>query len=200
MKKITVSKAQEGIKKYYNNLLSRHLTMREFNSIDFHNVSFYNNKNFTIRAVGCPHLYKEGGVVYIFKSSKEDLDNYTLVKEIKSLDIGKFGYNIDMLLDSKLKYKNILIVTSLSNSNNSLCTYVYGNIFGKYQNLTIIRNDNTIDEINDIKLTLLKVEDSLLSLFVLTKGTNKGNDDIVKSWERFLINVEWYKITHKLKE
>lgn len=181
---------QKEIIKFYNNLLSKHLTLREFTSIDFNNISFYNNKNLTIRAVGCPYLYKEGSVVYIFKSSKEDKDDYVLVKEIENLDVGKFGYSINMVLDSSLKYRNVLVVSSYSKTNKILKTYIYNNVFGKELNLNIIRNDISIEIVDNVKLILSKNKTSIMSLLILIKGKNKNDDNIIKCWERYKLNIK----------
>jgi len=186
--------------KFYNNLLSKCLTLREYTQIDFANLSFYNNKNLTIIAIGCPHLYKEGGKVYIFKSSKEDIDDYALVKEIESLDVGKFGYSINMVLDSSLKYRNILVVSSYSKTNKILKTYIYNNIFGKELNLNIINHDISIELVTNVKLILSKNKTNLMSLLILIKGENKNDDSIVKCWERYKLIIRRNNIFWKTEE
>lgn len=199
MKNITIDRSQENIKTYYNNLLGKHLTLREFSAIDFRDVSYYCNKNSTVRVVGCPNLHKEGGVVYIFKSNKEDVEDYTLVREIKCLDPGKFGYRINLLLDSKCKYKNVLVVTNLSESENVLSTYVYNNIFGKRINYVAIINHKAFQHVSDVKLLLKKDAFNTATLLVLSKGKNENNPNTNKNWERIKLIIKQYNIhcTHE---
>lgn len=200
MKNITIDRSQENIKTYYNNLLGKHLTLREFSAIDFRDVSYYCNKNSTVRAVGCPNLHKEGGVVYIFKSDKEDVEDYTLVREIKCPNAGKFGYRINLLLDSKCKYKNILVVTNLSESENTLHTYVYNNIFGKRGRYVAIINHKAFQHISDVKLLLKKDAFNTVTLLVLSKGKNENEHRTNKYWERIKLAIERYSVCYEHEE
>lgn len=125
----------ENLKEYHFNLLSKLLTEREINNLNKKYLCYFNNKTGTVRIISCPYYYRDGGVVYILKSLRTDISNYSIIKKIDIRDNEFFGIGLDGTID--LRYRNNSKLVVVSNvvdeffNKSYIKLYVFTRILGK---------------------------------------------------------------------
>lgn len=149
----------EKLKEYHLNILSKLLNERELNNLNKKYLCYFNNKTGIIRIISCPYLYRDGGVVYILKSLKKDIANYSIIKKIEIKDNEFFGIGLDAVIDLRYRNNSKLIVVSnvVDEFFNKLYIklYLFTRILGKRALVRSISYPVNIN-LKDVDITNLK--------------------------------------------
>ena len=126
----------DKLRKYHLSLLCKLLSKEELDKINTELISYDNNDSGVIRVIGCPYKSNVGGVVYILKSSKDNISDYKIINSIFLDDIGLVATSISLITHNKLSHKNILSLTSIK--DNIIKVYLYSKFLNKNMNCRVL--------------------------------------------------------------
>lgn len=160
---------------YHLEILKKLISESDFNKIDEDYVSYCNDKKGIIRIIGCPYHNREGGVIYILKSSLDDITNYNIVNKIAIKEKGFIATSVGLITNNRFSHKNILAVSSCN--GHVLKVYLYSKIFNKNMitRKLIINDFLRYSQVEDIIFNIPKL--FLKNIILVTKDNLIVNID-----------------------